>query len=51
MNEFNRTLDQIAEKTSDDSLKDLLSNIPGISLSSDEDDEEEDDSGFDKPNR
>ncbi len=51
MNEFNRTLDQIAEKTSDDSLKDLLSDIPGISLSSDEDDEEEDDSGFDKPNR
>ena len=51
MGEFNRILDSASENTSNDALKDLISNIPGISLSGEDDEDEEDDLGSERPSR
>jgi hypothetical protein len=57
MSEFDDELTDITDQTNNDDLKDFISGIPGISLSSDNDDEEDDDDdifkelGLDKPKK
>ena len=57
MSEFDDELTDITDQTNNDDLKDFISGIPGVSLSSDNDDEEDDDDdifkelGLDKPKK
>jgi hypothetical protein len=52
MNQFNDELETMSDETESDDLKDFISGIPGISLSSDDDDDDYDiykELGLDKP--